>query len=120
MWVKSVVLTTWKSWLVLIVRNNNSMEAKEILDHKRMIISINVFNSMIYFVMNTLVQHQEMVNQIQDEVTTLRTQVEDIQLRDSPSNLGPCLDMVISTKRVVSLGSKCPNCIYRRRRRCSK
>jgi hypothetical protein len=37
-----------------------------------------MLNSTISFVMDTLVQHHEMVGQLQDEVAALRSQMEEI------------------------------------------
>jgi hypothetical protein len=56
------------------------MEAEEMLDHHMMIILVNALNSIVSFVMDTLVQHCELVGQLQDEVASPRNQVEEIQL----------------------------------------
>jgi hypothetical protein len=75
------------------------MEANEMLEHHMLIISENVLNSIVSFVMDTLVQRREMLGQLQGEVATLRTQVEGIQLRSSPTNFGSGSAMVILSKR---------------------
>jgi hypothetical protein len=52
----------------------------EFMDQQHLFISVNSLNSTISFVLDTLVQHWDMVEQLEDEVASLRSQVEAVQL----------------------------------------
>jgi hypothetical protein len=78
------------------------MEEEEMIENHKLAILVNALNSTISFVMETLVQHREMVGQLQDEVTVLRSQLGELQLRTSPLNSSSGLTMDILPKREVT------------------
>jgi hypothetical protein len=57
------------------------LQEDEFMEQQHLFISVNSLNSTISFVLDTLVQHWDMVGQLQDEVASLRSQLEAIQLQ---------------------------------------
>lgn len=71
-----------------IVDGQQSMDSqKDFMDFQRLIISMKALHSKVSFILDTLIIHQEMVAQLQDELATIRRQVEEVQSHSAHRNL---------------------------------